>query len=202
LYNHAYIWDVPDFADPLETATEYARKGTLLEPGNQLTRTITAYVCLLRGERESVLSECDVALSLNPNSPYFAGTIGYILVLAGNFGRGRKLVDKAIAINPCHPRWFHHACWLDDYRRGEYEASYREASMSSPMLGFWNPILCAAPLGQLGRESEARTFVDELRRLKPDFEARARELIARTSRLDDVIEKVIDGLRKAGLDIT
>ncbi len=201
LHNHAYVWDVPDVANPLEAATEYARKGVLLEPGNQLTHTILAYVYLLRGERDSALNECGVALSLNPSSPYFAGTIGYILVLAGDFDRGRKLVDKAIALNPYHPRWFHHACWLDDYRRGEYEASYREASKSDPMLGFWNPVLCAASLGQLGRETEARAFVDELRRLKPDFEARARELIARTSQVGDLVEKVIGGLRKAGLEI-
>lgn len=201
LYNHAYIWDVPGVDRPLETATEYARKSVVLEPRSQLVHAIMAYVHLLRGERESVLDECDLALSLNPNSPYFSGTIGYVLVMSGEFDRGRALVDRAIALNPCHPRWFHHACWLDDYRRGDYEASYRQASMAGPMLGFWQPVLCAASLGELGRGSEAKAFVDELRQLKPDFEARARELIERVSRIDDLVERIIVAMRRAGLRI-
>lgn len=201
MYNHAYIWDLPGFTSPLETAVEYARKGAQLEPGNQLTRTVMAYEYLLLGELDSAIRESDVALSLNPNSPYFSGTIGYILIMAGDFERGRRLVDQAISINPCHPRWFHNACWLDEYRQGRYETAYREASMSGTLVGFWNPVLCASSLGQLGRASEARAYIEELRRLKPDFESRARELMARVSRIEHVVELIIDGLRKAGLKI-
>jgi TolB-like protein len=201
LFNHAHIRDLPGIEDPLATAAEYAHKGVILEPGSQLTRTVMAYVHLLQGDRESVLEEARIALSLNPNSLYFAGTIGYILVFAGEFERGRLLIDKAIALNPCHPRWFHHACWLDDYRRGEYEASYRQASLVGPILGYWNPALCAASLGQLGRRSEANAYVEELRRLKPDFESRARELVSGSLRIEDLTERIIDGLRKAGLKI-
>jgi adenylate cyclase len=161
-----------------------------------------ACVYLLHGDREAVLREAGIALTLNPNSLYYAGTIGYVLVFVGDFERGRKLVDKAIALNPCHPRWFHHACWLDDYRRREYEASYREASLAGPIIGYWNPALCAASLGQLGRQSEAKAFVGELRRLCPDFESRARELITSNLKIEDLIERIIEGLQKAGLEIS
>lgn len=202
LFNHAHVRDAPGIPNPLETATEYARRGVALEPANQLTRTIMAYVFLLQGDRESVLEEAEVALALNPNSLYYSGTLGYILVFAGDFERGRKLVDGTIALNPCHPRWFHHACWLDDYRRGEYEASYREATLAGPIIGYWNPALCAASLGQLGRKSEAKAFVEELRRLNPQFESRARELITRSLKIEDLVDRVIDGLRKAQLDIS
>lgn len=201
LFNHAYVRDEVGIADPLPTATEYARKGAALQPETQLTRTIMAYVYLLRGEKESVLEEAGVALALNPNSSYFAGTLGYVLTFAGDFERGRLLVDDAIARNPCHPGWFHHACWLDDYRRGDYEASYREAWKAGPQIGFWSPVVCVASLGQLGRTSEARAFVEELRRLKPDFEPRARELIDRVLKIGDLVERAIQGLRNGGLKI-
>jgi tetratricopeptide (TPR) repeat protein len=198
---HAYVWDAPAVTDPLATAMEYAHKGAALEPASQLTRTIMAYVHLLRGERRAVLDEAGMALSLNPNSPYFAGTIGYLLVLAGDFERGRTLVERAIAQNPCHPSWFRHACWLDDYRQGQYEASYRHASAAGPQLGFWNPVLCAASLGQLGRVAEAQAFVGELRRLKPDFEPRARELIHRMLTIEDLVDRIVEGLRQSGLAV-
>jgi hypothetical protein len=155
----------------------------------------------LRGELESARSEADVALSLNPNSPYFTGTIGYVLVLAGDFDRGRDLVENAIALNPCHPRWFHHSLWLDDYRRGRYESSYRAAVTAGPSLGFWHPVICAASLGKLERKVQARAYVAELRRLKPDFEHRTRELMARVLKIESIAEQVIDGLSKAGLAV-
>ena len=201
LFAHAYVFDAPGIAAPLDTAWEYARKGAALEPGNQLTRAIMAYVYLLRGDTEASLLEGEVALALNPNSPYYTGTIGYVLVLSGDFERGRALVDKAIALNPCHPRWFHHACWLDHFRQGEYDAAYREARMTGPQIGFWDPALCAAPLGQLGRASEAKAFIQELRRLKPDLESRARELMSRSIKIEDIVDQFIDGLRRAGLKI-
>jgi hypothetical protein len=172
-----------------------------MDPANQLTRTIMAYVHLLRGELESVRSEADVALSLNPNSPYFTGTIGYVLVMAGDFDRGRKLVENAIALNPCYPKWFHHAIWLDDYRQERYEPAYRAAVTAGPSLGFWHPVVCSAPLGMLGRKPQARAYVAELRRLKPDFEGRSRELIARTLKIESIAEHLVDGLRKAGLEL-
>jgi hypothetical protein len=171
-----------------------------MDPANQLTRIVMAYVHLLRGELGSAQSEADVALSLNPNSPYFAGTIGYVLVMAGDFDRGRKLVENAIALNPCHPKWFHHALWLDEYRRERYEPSYRSAVTAGPGLGFWHPVVCATPLGMLGREPQARAYVAELRRLKPDFERRARGLIDRAIKIEGIPERMIEGLRKVGLE--
>jgi TolB-like protein len=200
MHCHAYIWDIPEFDEPLEKAGEYARNGALMDPANQLTRTVMAYVHLLRGELESALSEADVALRLNPNSPYFTGTIGYVVMMAGDFDHGRRLVENAIALNPCHPRWFHHALWLDDYRQERYESSYRAAVTAGPSLGFWHPVVCAAPLGKLQRRPQARAYIAELRRLKPDFEQRSRELIARVIKIEGFTEQLIDGLRKAGLE--
>jgi adenylate cyclase len=201
MHCHAYIWDLPEFGEPLETAAGYAARGAQTDPANQLTRTIMAYVHFLRGELESARSEADVALSLNPNSPYFTGTIGYVLVFAGDFDRGRNIVETSIALNPCHPRWFHHAFWLDDYRQERYESSYGAAVTAGPNLGFWYPVVCAASLGMLERKSQARAFFEELQKLKPDFERRARELMARVLKIDSITEQVIEGLRKAGLDV-
>jgi hypothetical protein len=53
----------------------------------------------------------------------------------------------------------------------------------------------------LGRKPQARAYVEELGRLKPDFEGRARDLLARVLKVDSIAERVIDGLRKAGLEL-
>ena len=48
LFAHAYVNDEPGIESPLEVATEYAQRGASLEPNNQLTRAIMAFVYLLR----------------------------------------------------------------------------------------------------------------------------------------------------------
>lgn len=201
LHCQAYIFDMPEFEDPMETARKYARKGAMMDPANQLARIIMAYVYLLRGELDSARSESGIALSLNPNSAYYAGMIGYVLIMAGDFDLGRSLVEKAVALNPCHPRWFHHAIWLDDYRQNRYESSYRAAVTAGPNIGFWHPVICAASLGMLERKAQARAYFAELRRLKPDFEDRAGELIARGFKNESIAGQLFDGLRKAGLEL-
>jgi hypothetical protein len=59
----------------------------------------------------------------------------------------------------------------------------------------------AATLGHLGRVDEGKQNVEKLLELKPDFVARARILIGNYIKFDDLVEKIMDGLRKAGLDI-
>jgi adenylate cyclase len=57
----------------------------------------------------------------------------------------------------------------------------------------------AAALGRLGRQDEARTAVGEMLKLTPDFASRGRWLIGRYVKVDDLIDTIIEGLRKAGL---
>jgi hypothetical protein len=64
---------------------------------------------------------------------------------------------------------------------------------------FWDPVLRAAVLGQLGRLAEARRAVAELLQLKPDFRSCARGLIGFYVKIEDHIEGILEGLKKAGL---
>lgn len=201
LHTHAWIFDLPGFETPLETARDYAWRGASLAPDSQLTRTILAYVHLLSGEMGRFRDEAEVALALNPSSPNFSGTIGYLLAAAGDYERGAALLRQAIAQNPCHPRWFHHGLFLVHFERGEYDEALREADQVGHQVAFWDPALRAAALGKLGRAGEAEASIRELRRLKPDFERRVRELLPRSVASAEVREEFLDGLRKAGLRI-
>jgi len=65
---------------------------------------------------------------------------------------------------------------------------------------FWDPVMRAAALGQMGRAHEAETTIGELLKLVPDFTGRGRRLISRYVKVDDLVVKLIEGLKKAGLD--
>ncbi len=201
LFAHAYIFEHSDVESPLEKATEYARRGLALEPRSQLARTIMAYVYLLRDELDLFHREADAALALNPHSPNYVGTVGYLLVNAGEFERGAALLEQAIAWNPCHPKWFHHALCAFHFQRGDYENAYKEALEVGFQVGFWDAAIKAAVLAKLGRVLEAKQPASELLGLVPDFERRARAIASRSLRSPALVEDFLDGLRRAGLHI-
>lgn len=62
----------------------------------------------------------------------------------------------------------------------------------------WDPIDRAAVLGQLGRSAEAEKAVDEILMLQPKFENDPRRFLSCFIFTDDLVDQVLDGLKKAG----
>ena len=65
---------------------------------------------------------------------------------------------------------------------------------------FWDPLLRAAVLGQLNRQTEAASELKALLSLCHDFKDRGKELIRRHVLRDEYIEMLLEGLYKAGLE--
>jgi hypothetical protein len=66
---------------------------------------------------------------------------------------------------------------------------------------FWAWITRACALGLLGRRAEAEDAVSNLVKLKPDFPSRAREVIGRFVKVEELVNRMLEGLRKAGLAV-
>jgi adenylate cyclase len=185
---------------PLEKALTFAQKGVALTPGNQFAQDALSLVYFHRGDKEFFLKHVEETIALNPNSPYVVGVAGWHLALYGEWERGLALLKKGIKLNPYHPTWFHLAPYMDYYRCGEYENALAEAlKFNYPKL-FWDPLIRAASLYQLGRQNEAKTAVSKLLELEPEFATRGRRLISNYVKVDDLVDTIIEGLRKAGLD--
>lgn len=185
----------------LETATAMARKGVALDPGNQLAHLILAFVFFLRSERDSCLREAETAFALNPNNPSCISWVGWARALYGDWEPGLALLAIGMRLTPFCPGWYYAAPFFDYYRQGMYpEALAAARQFNTPQL-FWDPLLLAAALGQMGMELEARAEVERLLELKPDFPARASFLIGLYAKSPSLIEATLDGLRRAGLKI-
>jgi hypothetical protein len=61
--------------------------------------------------------------------------------------------------------------------------------------------MISCSLGHLGRPSEAQASVTELLQAKPQFPERGRTLIGHLIKPLELRETVIEGLRKAGLEL-
>jgi len=198
-YCDAYAFDTPNFDRPLENAMHYARRGASLEPGFQIGRRILAYALCLAGDRSEFEKEIKAALALNPNSTLTLGYAACCYTFFGEFTRGRSLMNKALEANPYYPSWFHLVSYFDHFRKGEYERALLEFEKYRLNENYWVHVLGIAALGKLNRAVEAKTYIEEINKLKPDFASRARELICRPIKVDTLSDDLIDGLCKGGL---
>lgn len=188
-----------EIEEGLEKALIYAQKGVALAPNNQFAQDALTLVYFHRGDKELFLRHAEETIALNPNSPYIVGVAGWHMTLCGEWDRGLTLLRKGMKLNPYHPSWFHLAFFMYHYHHGEYENAFAEAlKFNFPGL-YLDPLMRAAALSQLGKQNEAKTAVSQLLKLDPDFTTRGRWLIGRYVKVDDLIDRIIEGLEKAGL---
>jgi adenylate cyclase len=201
LYTTNYILEIFDLKTPLEEAVAFAERGVQLDPANQRARTVLAFVRLASNEIPAALAELERALALNPNSLFFMDNIGYLFTLLGEWERGPALINKAIKLNPFYRNFVHYGLWLDWFRQEEYEKAHLETLNFRRPAVFWDPLAKGATFGKLGRYEEGKRAVENLLKLKPDFPSRGRILIRHYIKFEDIVEKVVDGLRKSGLNL-
>jgi hypothetical protein len=89
-------------------------------------------------------------------------------------------------------------CW-NGYRQGKYEEVLKGVARINMPSYFHVPAIKAAALGQLGRRDEAEKTLQVVLALRSDFAAAARQEYARW-RDSELVEHMIDGLGKAGLE--
>ena len=183
----------------LEKALTFAQRGVLLAPGNQFAHDALTLVYFHRGDKDFFLQHAEETIALNPNSPYIVGVAGWHMMLYGEWDRGRTLLNKGMKLNPYHPTWFHLAPFMDYYLRCEYEKALAEALKFNYAELYWDPLMRAAALGQLGRLKEAKKAIDQLLKLEANFRHRAHRMIGHYVKVDDLVDKIVTGLQKAGL---
>jgi len=189
-----------EIENSLEKALVYANKGVSLSPENQFANDALCVIYFQQGNKEAFLKQTQKTVELNPNSPYFVGVAGWHTALFGEWEHGLALLKKGMQLNPYHPTWFYIVTSMDCYRREDYESAFAEAlKINYPEL-FWDPLMRAAALGQMGKQPQAEMALKELLKLVPDFKDRGRELIGRYVKVDSIRDKIFKGLKKAGLN--
>ena len=97
--------------------------------------------------------------------------------------------------------YFHGATTLYHYREHRYAEALAEANRYDMPSLFWGPMLRAAVHGKLHNMNEAQANIDQLLALKPDFEKKARYLISRFVKEEELVDQVMEGLREAGMSL-
>ncbi len=197
LYTMKYELDGEE--DVLARAEILTREALRLDPQCRYAYFVRAFVARFRRQIDLFIQQIRKAVRLNAHNPLVLATAGFHLGVVGEWEEGFRLIHDAMQLNPNYPGWYHGLAFLDAYRHGQFEEAFILAKrINNPTL-YWDPLLRAAALGQLGRRADAEEALRELLKLRPDFITVGRELMTRTLFADDLVEMLMEGLVKAGL---
>lgn len=200
LYLDAFIFSFGDLKNPLEKGMKAASKAITIDPFCQHAYFAMCSVQLQQRNEEEVIRNANKILELNPNAGFLVGTAGWFLAMAGQYDKGFRIIEQGMQLNPFVPSWFHFPYYMYYYLDGKYgDALEAIKKFGLPDL-FWNPLMHAAALGQLGRITEAQTAFQKLLSLKPDFPERARFYISCFLVKNEWVDRILEGLKKAGLE--
>jgi len=200
LYREEYAHGFNLRPDPIGRAFSAARRAVEIAPSNHLAYFALASAQFFQREFQAFRNSAERAIALNPMDGFTAAYLGMQIAYAGDWERGCALSAHSRQINPHYPGWYWFPSFFDAYRKKDYRGAL-DVALKLNMPGFWRTHLAlAAVYGQLGEREAARNAVRELLAIRPDFAAVARVELGKWWD-SELIERLIDGLRKAGLEI-
>lgn len=179
----------------------YAKKATYIDQRCQFAHYVLAYAYLLKKDPQKVKKALEKVVHLNPNSAFLVGATAFWLCLAGYFEKGLRILKHSITLNPYYPRWFHHASFLYNLKQGDYARAMEEAERFHIPDFFWSYLDKAVAAGLLGKTDAAKAMLKKTIELHPDFASHPHYYVSAFVIEDDLMEKMQEGLKVAGLRI-
>ena len=187
-------------ADTLEKGLAAARRAVEVAPSNHLSHYALAQALFFLKELQRFRNAAERAVALNPMDGNSIAFLGELLSYSGDGERGAALAARAKQLNPNHPGFYWFADFYNAYRQEDYRGALSAAlNLNLPgHLGMH--MVLAAAYGQLGEREAAGRALRNLLAVRPDFASIARGLMSQWW-TPEYSEQLIDGLRKAGLEI-
>jgi serine/threonine protein kinase/Tfp pilus assembly protein PilF len=186
--------------DPLGRALAAARRSVDAAPSNHIAHNTLASALFFQKDFPACRAEAQRAAELNPMNGSAMGWIGIMIAYSGDWDEGCAQVESAMQLNPHHPSWYWLPLACNAYRKGDYAGALNVALKINLPGYFYAHLTRAAAYGQLGQQEAAQRSLNEMLALRPDMATAAREELAKWWE-PDLVEHIIDGLRKAGLNI-
>jgi TolB-like protein/Tfp pilus assembly protein PilF len=200
MYNVEFADEFNPQPNPLDRSLTAAQRAISLAPTHALGYYALAFVYFFRKEIAPFRAAAERALTLNPMDGYVLGQLGILMDHTGDLERGGRMVETAMQLNPNHPRVLRFTNFVAAYRQGKY-AEALEAAVRINMPGFFHfHAVLAATLGQLGQREAANKALRDVLALRPDFATEVRRDYSKWWK-PDLVERMVEGLRKAGLDV-
>jgi tetratricopeptide (TPR) repeat protein len=190
-----YAWSA-DPAASLDGALKLAELAIHYDPLDARAHAELGFACLYRKQHHAALAAYERAIELNPNDADILAEMGDALTNVGDTCRAKQSLTRAMRLNPLYPDWYlwHlgdvHFCEGDYPQAIDTLKKMRDLSEAHRLL--------AASCAHLGRMEEACHHAAQLMKVHPNFSI-DHWLTVPPFKDPEPLERLIDGMRKAGL---
>jgi len=185
-----------------DAAFEHANLAVRLAPTSPEANHALAFVLGVTGRAREAVTVAQRAIDLNPSLADAYAVLGHNLLFCGELERGLEACRMAERRNPRDSRgsWLYDAIGHAYFFLGEYdkaiEVSRKGLHQDPSLFGALVTLACAH--AELGKETEARHYVNELLRAIPRYSLRA--LRKNPMFVDpELVERLVASMAKAGL---
>jgi TolB-like protein len=183
----------------LKRASELATRAQQMEPHTSQPYLALSLAYWFQRRIDISLQTAERGLSFNPNNCELMADLGLRYALLGKWDRALELANNAYALDPAAPTGYRVVHFLHAYMKKDYRLALEEANRIAAPMVIYNYVARAAALGQLGDKDAATTAVANLLRIDPNYGGKVRADLARRNMAPEIIDAIVDGLRKAGL---
>ena len=202
-YYYEVVYGFAELVSPQSRARHRVRAKGCCTRSRRCGGTLHARTnALLAREYAAAISELELALDLNPSLALAHYGLGAAFVFSGKPHEAFPHLESAIRLSPQDPNMGSYLARIAEakYLVGEDETAVRFAlrALAQPSFQWSRYAILIAALGQLGREDEARRYLTELTRMRPNFSVAFVRDMHPFSR-DMGADRYYEGLRKAGV---
>jgi len=185
-------------------ADQLASRAVGLDPRSPFAHFALGSTSMFMGRVDQALAEMQSAIRINPSYAAAYVIMAHLLCYVGRPEEALAAAKRALRLSPYDPRL---GLWLSAVSQANYflenyavGASVGQQALSMISENLIAQRFAAASLGQLGKAEEAAAIVAALRRSNaPSIEA-VRRSVSHLYRDEKMIEHMLAGLRKVGLD--
>lgn len=142
------------------------------------------------------------AVELNPNDAFVLADLGTWMGYAGRWKTGKEWVSRSMQLNPKHQSWMWQTWHLDYFLKGEYEKS-RDMALKMNLPGnYMVQASLTAAYAMNGEQEKAEQTLKHLLEIRPDYPEDPRAPFRARGMPPELIEAIMEGLRKAGLEVS
>ena len=178
-----------------------ARRAVAAGPANHLAYHALAWALHFCKEFQESRHAAERAMALNPMDASTSARMGLMIAYAGDWAHGCALAERARELNPNHPGWYWFGDLFNAYRQHDYRGALNFALKGIKQGYIFTNATLTAIYAQLGERDAAANALREVLVQKPDAALVARAEFGKWIASEEIVEHVVDGLRKAGLDI-
>ncbi|SDW77695.1 TolB amino-terminal domain-containing protein [Ruegeria halocynthiae] len=190
-----------DRQEVIAAASDAARRAVEIDPNLAAGHLMLANMRFVRGDFDGFRRAGQIAVGLNPNDSSVLAHYGMRLAFSGDWDEGLAIVDRAIALNPVHPHWYHFPRIFYEFDQGNYQQALTVLDQIDMPNFLWTHLWSAVLNASLERQQEAQSSLNELLLQRPAFASEANSILSIWQLGDQFEQKLLGSLHKAGLEI-